>query len=354
MEEAAGRILGELTTPRHEREAYYRNGSRLVPEPWRAPLQTDRALVDLAAEDVVVLIGGARGITAEVAREMARQARPTLILVGRTPWPEAEEPEVVARAASDVDLKRVLFAELKAQGKAPSPLEVDAAARRILHEREMRASRAAMEAAGSRVFYYQADIRDEGVHGRAVPAGLRDPRPRRRSGLRGGDHRGQAHRGQDAPSRSTASSTPRRGPSSTWRVPSVPEALKFFVIFSSVAGWSGNRGQVDYVAANEVLNRMALHLSARWNRRVVAIDWGPWDKSGMVTPETRRQFLERGVGARPARRRAPVLPGRDPLRRPLRAHRGGHGTSGGRGSRRARGQYPAGHGTLVTGRTLNS
>ena len=44
-----------------------------------------------------------------------------------------------------------------------------------------------------------------------------------------------------------------------------------------------------------MLNRMAVHLSARWNRRVVAIDWGPWDKAGMVTVETRRQFLERGI-----------------------------------------------------------
>jgi hypothetical protein len=52
---------------------------------------------------------------------------------------------------------------------------------------------------------------------------------------------------------------------------------------------------VDYVAANEVLNRMALHLNARWSRRVVAIDWGPWEKAGMVTTETRKQFLERGV-----------------------------------------------------------
>jgi hypothetical protein len=44
---------------------------------------------------------------------------------------------------------------------------------------------------------------------------------------------------------------------------------------------------------------MALHLSARWNRRVVAIDWGPWEKAGMVTAETRRQFLERGVALVP-------------------------------------------------------
>jgi NAD(P)-dependent dehydrogenase (short-subunit alcohol dehydrogenase family) len=298
VEEAAGRILGELATPRHEREAYYRNGSRLVPEPWRAPLRTDRALVDLAAEDVVVLIGGARGITAEVAREMARQARPTLVLVGRSPWPEAEEPEAVARAASDVDLKRVLFAEIKAQGKAPNPLELDAAARRILHEREMRAARAAMEAAGSRVFYYQADIRDEAstaelfrqvyaTHGRV-------------DGLVCGAGIIEDKLIEDK----TAESFDRVFDTKTRAIFHLarslrPEALKFFVIFSSVAGWSGNRGQVDYVAANEVLNRMALHLSARWNRRVVAIDWGPWEKAGMVTPETRRQFLERGVGLVP-------------------------------------------------------
>ena len=50
------------------------------------------------------------------------------------------------------------------------------------------------------------------------------------------------------------------------------------------------------MAANEVLNRMAQHLSSRWKGRVVAIGWGPWDVKGMVTEGVRRQFLERGVG----------------------------------------------------------
>jgi NAD(P)-dependent dehydrogenase (short-subunit alcohol dehydrogenase family) len=87
---ALRRILAELAGPRQEREAYYRDGSRLVPEPRSALLRTERTVVELGPEDVIVLIGGARGITAEVAQEMARQARPTLILVGRSPWPEGE------------------------------------------------------------------------------------------------------------------------------------------------------------------------------------------------------------------------------------------------------------------------
>jgi acyl transferase domain-containing protein/NAD(P)H-dependent flavin oxidoreductase YrpB (nitropropane dioxygenase family)/NAD(P)-dependent dehydrogenase (short-subunit alcohol dehydrogenase family) len=298
VDEALGRIFSELAGPRQEREAYYRNGTRIVPEPRKAPLGTERTFVDLRPEDVIVLIGGARGITSEVAREMARQARPTLILVGRSPWPEEQESDVTARAVSDSDLKRVLFGQLRAQGKQPSPLDLDAAARRILREREMRAARSAMEAAGSRVHYYQADMLDGAsteellrriyeTHGRidglVCGAGIiedkliEDKTPESFDRVFDTKVRAIFHLARSLR----------------------PESLKFFVIFSSVAGWAGNRGQVDYVAANEVLNRMALHLSARWNRRVVAIDWGPWEKAGMVTAETRRQFLERGVALVP-------------------------------------------------------
>jgi NAD(P)-dependent dehydrogenase (short-subunit alcohol dehydrogenase family) len=217
--------------------------------------------------------------------------------VGRSPWPEPE-PEATAGAATDADLRRVLFTLLQSEGKQPSPIEVDRAARRILREREMREVRSALEASGSRVFYYPADIRDAAsaeelllriyeTHGRLdgviFGAGVIEDKL-----------------------------IEDKAPDSFDRVFDTKvhsvfhltravrhESLKFFVMFSSVAGWTGNRGQVDYVAANETLNRMALHLSARWGGRVVAVDWGPWDKAGMVTPETRRQFLDRGVALIP-------------------------------------------------------
>jgi NAD(P)-dependent dehydrogenase (short-subunit alcohol dehydrogenase family) len=73
-----------------------------------------------------------------------------------------------------------------------------------------------------------------------------------------------------------------------------PEKLKFFVLFSSVAGRFGNPGQSAYTAANEVMNKMAVYLNEQWPGRVVAINWGPW-KSGMVSLELERQFATRGV-----------------------------------------------------------
>ena len=85
-----------------------------------------------------------------------------------------------------------------------------------------------------------------------------------------------------------------------------PEGLSFVVLFSSVAGRYGNGGQTDYAAANELLNRLACQVHREWGGKVkvASINWGPWESPrlgrGMVTPETRRKFEERGVTLVPA------------------------------------------------------
>jgi hypothetical protein len=57
----------------------------------------------------------------------------------------------------------------------------------------------------------------------------------------------------------------------------------------------GNRGQVDYAMANEVLNKTARKLSFRLPEcRVIAINWGPWD-GGMVTPALKKVFAGEGI-----------------------------------------------------------
>jgi hypothetical protein len=71
--------------------------------------------------------------------------------------------------------------------------------------------------------------------------------------------------------------------------------VRFVVFFSSVAGVFGNRGQADYAAASQALNRLAAELNGRFSGRVVSISWGPWRGAGMVTPELEAEFLRRGV-----------------------------------------------------------
>ena len=74
-----------------------------------------------------------------------------------------------------------------------------------------------------------------------------------------------------------------------------PKQLQHLVLFSSVTGFYGNIGQTDYAIANEILNKSA-HLIKQYYPQchVVAINWGGWD-SGMVTPELKKAFAERGI-----------------------------------------------------------
>jgi KR domain-containing protein/polyketide synthase-like dehydratase family protein/polyketide synthase family protein len=74
-----------------------------------------------------------------------------------------------------------------------------------------------------------------------------------------------------------------------------PELLRFLAFFASVAGPFGSRGQCDYAAANEVLNRLALRLNHRWPGRIVSINWGPWGTTGMAGAEVQKQFQKRGI-----------------------------------------------------------
>jgi NAD(P)-dependent dehydrogenase (short-subunit alcohol dehydrogenase family) len=76
----------------------------------------------------------------------------------------------------------------------------------------------------------------------------------------------------------------------------VDDELAFLLLFSSVAGHSGNQGQADYAMANEVLNKVAALEQRRRGPRclVRALGWGPWD-GGMVDASVRAHFAGMGV-----------------------------------------------------------
>jgi hypothetical protein len=66
----------------------------------------------------------------------------------------------------------------------------------------------------------------------------------------------------------------------------------FLVLFGSVSGVFGNRGQADYSAANDALDLMARFWGTQ--RRVVAVDWGPWAGAGMAVGLA-GEYARRGI-----------------------------------------------------------
>lgn len=295
----AGHLLAEFLLPGGRREVGYPAGVRTIFRTAPAslppyPLEGRNPSTDW----VVLAIGGARGITAECLMEFARR-RCRLVLVGRSPLPEAELSETAVHQTAQA-LKAHFLAQAREQGRSLRPVEIEQRVAELLREREVRANLEAFRAEGGGVEYRIADMRDPQSVERLL-ADLYDDYARVDAVLFGAgvidDSLVTRKTDQGV---ANVLDTKLDG---AWLLASRmrPESLKYFVLFTSIAGRYGNPGQADYATANESLNRMACLLRARWGAavKVAAINWGPWDATthgaGMVTPETKRQFEAAGV-----------------------------------------------------------
>ncbi|APE34382.1 hypothetical protein BOX37_10925 [Nocardia mangyaensis] len=242
----------------------------------------------LTADDVLVVTGGARGVTARCVRELAVRRPCEFILLGRTSLDD--EPEWAVGVADDA-LKSAAIAAVRAAGEQPTPKQIDRLTRDLLAQREIRATIEAVTETGARVRYLAVDITDAAATEQALAEDAR-----RVTGIVHGA-------GALADSLLNAKSdTDIRLVLSTKLdgLHNVVAALRaatlgHIVLFGSVAGVYGNPGQADYAVANEALNRAAVS----WRRHglaahVTTVNWGAWD-GGMVTPELREVFLARGI-----------------------------------------------------------
>jgi NAD(P)-dependent dehydrogenase (short-subunit alcohol dehydrogenase family) len=288
-------LLGEMTAKDGPVEVGYRGKGRLAYRAKPAPLNEDaKEGVQIGGDWVILVTGGAVGITAEVTAELAGKYRPTLLLVGRSPFPEEAESPETAGLTSPKDVKEALIERLRASGETLAPAKVEAAYARLIKDRDIRRNVAEMKEAGATVHYFQADVRDEQSFGALIDEIYKSFG--RLDGVIHGAGVIEDKLVQDKSPDSLDRVFDTKADSAFILSRKIRgESLRFIVFFTSVAGCFGNRGQADYAAANEVVNELAVFLDKQWSGRVVAINWGPWKKTGMVTHELEKQFNERGV-----------------------------------------------------------
>ncbi|MEV6671747.1 SDR family oxidoreductase [Streptomyces sp. NPDC051162] len=239
-------------------------------------------------DDVLVVTGGARGVTAAAVTALARARKPRLVLLGRTEL--ADEPPGLPPGADEPALVRALAA----QHADTAPADLAREARRVLAVREIRATLAAVEETGAPVRYLPADTRDPD----AVRAALDSVR------ATWGEVTGIVHGAGVLADRRIADKTDEQfdevfGTKTTGlRVlldATAADPLRTLCVFSSVAGSFGNPGQSDYAMANATLDHVAAaEAAARPGCRVRALAWGPW-QGGMVTPALADHFGAAGV-----------------------------------------------------------
>lgn len=266
----------------------------VVPSPYapalaRTAVTLDRPLdpSSLTLSDVVLVTGGARGVTALCVRALAASSEAQFVLLGRTVL--AAEPEW-ARGVADPDLQSAAIAALADQ--RPKPRDIARACAAVRGTREIQGTLDDLDGRGR---YLSVDIADAA----AVHAALAPLRDSVTAVVHGAGVLADSLLGAKTIDEVTRVFDPKiaglgavldalgsEGESSR---------LRHLLLFTSIAGLFGNSGQSDYAAANEALCRFAVSWKHRYpDRHVTAVDWGAWD-GGMVTAELRGHFLERGV-----------------------------------------------------------
>jgi NAD(P)-dependent dehydrogenase (short-subunit alcohol dehydrogenase family) len=240
-----------------------------------------------------LISGGAKGITAECTIKLAKKQPGKFILLGRSEL-LATEPEYAQNCHEEAALKKRIMENLLSQGEKPTPMSVQKIYNQINSSREIQKTITTIQQTGSTVEYINVDVTDKIALQQKINAVVN------RLGTITGIIHGAGNLADKLIEKKTAQDFEKVYTAKVQGLENLltcinPEQLQHLVLFSSVTGFYGNMGQSDYAIANEILNKSA-HLIKQNHPHchVVAINWGGWD-SGMVTPEIKKAFTERGI-----------------------------------------------------------
>ena len=244
--------------------------------------------------DLIVISGGARGVTAEAAFAMAQTWKPRIVILGRSPEP-APEPEWLARMITEAEIRQAVISRA-APGSTPK--SIAAQVQQIVASREIAQQLHRLLSVGVSATYHSVDVRDQ----QAV-SGLLTDLQREYGPIRGIIHGAGVLADQKIEDKTKEQfdrvyRTKIDGLNSLLNSID-PKELRLLGLFSSYTARFGRVGQLDYGIANEVLNKQARQFAITHPQcHVASFNWGPWD-GGMVQGGLKKLFASEGVGLIP-------------------------------------------------------
>jgi phosphopantetheine--protein transferase-like protein len=247
----------------------------------------------LESGDVVLVTGGAKGITAECIRHLAAQKELTVVILARTELSGRSEQLMEFGPEQWEQEKLKIVERFKRESKAPTPVMVEKELAALKGEAEVSRTLRELRSMGSEVIYRAADIRDADsvdeviqnvaetcgrvdvvIHGAGIDVSraLRSKTLEQIENVLSVKVQGM---------RNVLTSLERHG---------MPP--RRIVGFGSVSGRFGNLAQVDYSAANDALSHMFRRADRQLDAKVSVIDWAPWAEIGMAVRGSVQQTLE--------------------------------------------------------------
>lgn len=293
-QQIAALTLEEIVNTDEPSDVIYEGTVRKTYEPVSAShAEGEVAGIELNKESVVLVLGGAQGITAELMIRFSKEYPCHFILVGRSAY-AADMPEAqLAGLKTKEEIKQYLLKT----GYSSSPAVIEKRVQEIHKYNQVHGTITALEKNGATVAYHSLDIRNE--------AALSDliQQVYAQYGRLDGVVHGAGLLEDKLFNHKTTESFERVFATKVTPLRVLAEQLKadvkFVILFSSVASVYGNKGQTDYAAANSVMDKYARELQRKLEGKVTVINWGPWKGTGMVTPTLEKEYERRGISMIP-------------------------------------------------------
>ena len=248
-------------------------------------------MVKINQNSVFIVSGGGRGMTNQCVIRLAQISPCNFILLGRSQL--VNEPEWANNITNKIELKKQAFAYFNSQKKKTTPREINQLIKSILASREIKKTLQTVRDLGAKTEYLSVDITDVNLPNKIAPIA-------EKFGQITGIIHGAGILADKLIENKTEQDFERVYATKVDGLYNLlncvnSEQLKHLILFSSAAGFYGNIGQSDYALANEILNKFAHQFKHQYPKcQVISFNWGPWE-SGMVTPELKAIFKQRGV-----------------------------------------------------------
>ncbi len=244
-------------------------------------------------DDVVIVTGGGRGVTAACILELAKKIPLKIAVVGRTKIKKSSDQ--FSEVYSKTEIRQKIITESLQSNDKKTPAELDRDVEKICINQEIHQTIRTCREAGSDVQYFACDINNFDSVSKTVG----------KVKEQWGKIDGVIHGAGIIADQLIQTKTIRQFESvfktkvdglSNLISACENENISHIYVFSSIASREGNPGQVDYAMANEVLNKICQRESyVRGDScSVKSFIWGPWD-GGMVTPSLKTHFESFGI-----------------------------------------------------------